>query len=276
MTGSPEPTQEGPRFIDANYAPRFVRFFGWWVREHMLAKDFFAVRLARGSRRHLAALADHEGPVIAAVNHVSWWDPLVMITLHRIFWRGRTLRAPMDAAQLERFGLFRKLGTFGIDPDDPASLERMAEYVGEYFHEEPRPSLWINPQGRFADVREPVEVRPGAARIAAAAQGTRAVAIAMEYVFWLDRKPEVLLRAAPVEPARTNTPGWLRAMRDAMNDNAAELAKLAIARDPAGFETLIGGDRTTVNPMYDVWLRIRGKAGQIDDRRDRLGAPREG
>ena len=271
------PDLEAP-FIPAVYSQRFVRFFGWWAKDKMLAKKFFAVRLAKGSAEHLRPLGDHPGPVICATNHVSWWDPLVMLTVHGVFLRQRTLRAPMDAAQLERFRFFTRLGTFGIDPDNPASLDRMAGYLKRYFTDDPGPTLWINPQGRFADAREQVEVRPGVARIAAEAESPRVIAIAMEYTFWLDQKPELLIRAEPVETERTNTPGWLRAIRSAMERNAEALAKLAIARDPNGFEHLIGGAETKINPVYDLWLKLRGKQGSIDDRRDRriAGSERAG
>lgn len=262
-------------FIPAEASPAFVRFFGWWTREKMIAKRFFAVRLARGSRRSLEAVADHPGPVVLVVNHVSWWDPLIMLCVHRLFWPDRTLRAPMDAAQLRRFGLFKKLGTFGVDPDNAESLRVMSSYIADYFADDPRPTLLINPQGRFVDVRAEVEPRPGAARIAASAENVRCVALAMEYQFWLDQRPELLLRAEPVEPEKASTTGWHRAIRDTMNRNAAALAELAIAREPAGFECLVGGDAAQINPFYDLWLRLRGKGGSIDDR-SRPGEPNAG
>ncbi|MEM7622423.1 MAG: lysophospholipid acyltransferase family protein [Planctomycetota bacterium] len=259
-------------FIPANYSERFVRFFGWWSRDKMLAKRFFSVRLARGSAEALESLDDHAGPVIGAMNHLSWWDPIVMLNLHRWYFEGRTLRAPMNADQLARFGFFRRLGTFGLNPDEPASLDAMARYLHDYFHAERHPTLWINPQGRFADPREPVEVRPGVARVAASHDATRAVAVALEYAFWTDQKPELLIRVMPIEPARTNTPGWLRAIRDTMAENAARLAGLVIARDPANFEAILGGESTRVHPAYDLWMRLRGKAGAIDDGRDRAAS----
>lgn len=265
------PTHPTHAAIPADYSPFFTRFFGWWAREKVIAPRFFAVRLALGSRAHFQAIADHPGPVLALTNHVSWWDPLVMLTLHRLFFPRRTLRAPMDAAQLNRFRFFTKLGTFGIDPDDPASLDLMAADMRTYFAHDPGPTLWINPQGRFADVREPVEPRPGAARLAAQADNPRLLAVAIEYAFWLDQRPELLLRAQPVHSDRTNTAGWHRAIRDAMRINAAALADMAIARDPAAFEALIGGGAPKINPVYDLWLHLRGRRGAIDDRSDRTG-----
>lgn len=262
-----------PAFIAPSYSERFVRFFGWWCRENMLRKRFFAVRIAKENADAMRALAGHEGPVLCLTNHVSWWDPLVMLVLHRTQLctakRERTLRAPMDAAQLERFKFFCKLGTFGIDPDDPRSLELMTGMLRSYFADDDSATLWINTQGRFADVREPVVVRPGAARAAALDERSAAVCVQLEYTFWLDSKPELLVRFEPVDPVRRNTPGWLRAIRAASEVNAARLAELAVARDPAGFEHLIGGEGANVHPLYGLLLRLRGKAGAIDDRRDR-------
>jgi 1-acyl-sn-glycerol-3-phosphate acyltransferase len=263
-------TTNAPSFLPPAYSPHVTRFFSWWTRDKMVAKKFSAVRLARGSRQHLEALADHPGPVIACMNHVSWWDPLVMLALHSSFWPDRRPLAPMDIVQLQKLGIFRKIGTFGVDPDDPRSLDAMAGFLKTEFDRLERPTLWINPQGRFEDPRVPVEVRPGAARTAAdataAGKEVRAVAIALEYPFWLDPKPELLIRAEPIVPERTNTPGWLRAIRSAMTTNAEELAELAIARDPAGFEHLLGGAGAKTNPLYDLWLRLRGKKADLVDR----------
>jgi len=261
---------DDPRFLPPDFDPRITRFFTWWTRDKMLAKKFAAVRLARGSREDLTALADHDGPVIALMNHVSWWDPLVGLAIQSTFWPDRRPFTPMDIDQLRKLGIFRKIGTFGVDPDDPRSLEAMADFLAEQFAAHPKPAFWITPQGRFEDVRTPIEVRPGAPRIAAdaiaAGLDVRVVSVALEYAFWLDPKPEVLIRVAPVSPERTNTPGWLRATRDAMRTNASELAELVKTRDPAGFEHLLGDGRAKINPIYDVWLRLRGKRADLVDR----------
>lgn len=238
----------------------------------MLAKKFVAVRFAPGSARALGGLDTHDGPVVCCVNHQSWWDPLVMLSLHRMYLRGRTLRAPMDAAQLARFGFFRKLGTFGLDPDDPASLRAMSAYLGRYFDEDAAPTLWITPQGRFADVRAPLKIRPGAAAIAASDPRTRAVCVALEFPFLLDAKPEVWVRACPIEPAdeqeggRPSTTGWHRAIVRTMRENQAALAELVIARDPDAMTDIIGGSASNGNPLYDLYLRLTGRGGGLTDR----------
>lgn len=266
---------EGPALLEAAYSERFTRFFAWWARDKMLAKKFSAVRLAPGSRGEIAGLRSHTGPVICCTNHVGWWDPIVMLALHRTLMPERTLRAPMHIDQLRRFAFFRRLGTFGIDPDDPESLRAMGDYLKTYFSEDAGPTIWINPQGRFADVREPVVARPGAAKVAASAEDARAVAIQIEYPFLTDAKPEVWIRAIPIEPQRPGTTGWHRAIVSAMEDNRHALGDLVTARDPDVMDDLVGGAASNGNPIFDLWLRLRGRGGGIDDARDRAGYERD-
>lgn len=261
-------------FIPDAYSARFARFFGWWARDKIIAKKFHAVRVCMDNRTTLAELNTHPGPVLALTNHIGWWDPLFMLAMHITELPDRTLRAPMDAKQLERFRLFRKLGCFGIDPDEPASLPLMGDYVAEYFKTDPSPTLWVTPQGRFADVREEIRIRPGAAATAARADNPAVICMNFEYAFLVDQKPEAFIRFERVEtPEAPSTTGWHRAMQDAIRRNAAELATLVIARDTDAFEKILGSG-TKNQPIYDLWLKLRGKGGAIDDRRDRLASRR--
>lgn len=254
-------------FLPAAPKPWFVR---WFTRYSMrkLERSFFAVRAAPGFEAELDRCREHDGPLIVAANHCSWWDPLVGLALLGRCLAGRTVRAPMDLAQLRRFGFFRGVGLFGVDPDNPASLEAMREYVLGYFAAEARPTLWITPQGRFEDVRQRVRLRPGAAALAAGAgPRVRVVAIAMEYAFWSDQKPELFLRAEPVVAERASTSAWHRALSEGMQANADALAALVMARDPGAFVHLSRGSAAKTNPMWDVILRLRGQSGSIDPTR---------
>jgi len=230
--------------LPGSFSPRFFGGFAWYVRR-LLARDFNAVRLASGSRLALDAARSHDGPVIMLLTHASWWDPLVGLFLADRFMKGREGCAPMDAAMLRRLGLFRKLGLFGIDPDHPDAARAMREHVLTLMASQTRPTLWITPQGEFTDPRAPMKLRPGAASIAAACEKTLAIGVAVEYCFWLGRRPELLIRVLPVEsPAKPSTPRWHAAMTEAMSRCASELAKSAMAREAAGFETLIGAEET--------------------------------
>lgn len=251
------------RYIPPRESARFRAWFEGWCRGRMIGKKFCALRVERAGVGLLRSVAGIDGPLIVAANHVGWWDPLTMLTLHEALLSGRSMRAPMDAEQLERFGLFRRLGVFGIDPDDPASLEKMREEMAAYFARADRPTLWITPQGRFADVREPIVVRPGVSRLAASTPGARVVAVSVEYCFWTDPKPEILVAAREVVADRGSTTGWHRAIASAMADGAAELARLAVARDADAFEPVVSKEGRQGGFWYDLWLKVRGRGGGI-------------
>lgn len=272
MTRRVELMMHEPAIIPGHYSPRFAAGFGWYVRR-LLGKSFHAVRMARGTDGVLRGAEDRPEPVIIAMSHASWWDPLVAVLLEREYLRGRTACAPMEREQLRKFGFFRRLGLFGIDPESAESMAGMKAYVAERFAHDVRPTLWLTPQGRFADPRAEIVVRPGAAAIAAATPGCRVISVAIEYAFWLDKRPEIFLRCAEVAAEGTNTAGWQRALVGAMRENGAALSALVIARDPAAFEILVGG-AGRINPVYDAWLRVRGKSAAIES--SRTGAARPG
>lgn len=257
-----------PRYIPPNESPRFRAWFEGWCRRHLIGKKFSAMRVEHSGAALLRSVADHPGPLILAVNHIGWWDPLMMLTMQRLFFPDRSLRAPMDADQLERFGLFRRLGVFGIDPDEPASLRRMSDEMASYFATASGPTLWITPQGRFADARAPVVVRPGVSKLAASTPGAAVVAVSVEYCFWTDPKPEILVAARRVEAAGTTTTAWHRAIGAAMQAGADDLAALAIARNAAAFEPVVSKEGRQGGLFYDLWLRLRGRGGAIPISRD--------
>ena len=232
----------------------------------MFGKSFHAVRFARGSIAVLEQAARADAPIVLASNHQSWWDPLVGFLLHDRWFRGRPVLSPMDRTQLAKFAFFRKLGVFGVDPDDAAGLRPFVRYVEERFAADPRAVLMLTPQGEFVDPRRPVKVRPGIAMVMARAPHAVPLAASVEYVFWNDRRPEVLVLVsrveAPADPASVRA--WESAFDDAMNRNASELARLSQSRDASAFDTLVGGSGARTHPVYDLWLRLTGRNPSIE------------
>lgn len=247
--------------IPADHDPKVEALFIWYTRR-LFRRRFHAFRLMHGSVATLASLADHTTPAIVVMTHASWWDPLAAFLLHRTLTPSRAPAAPMDSAMLRKFRFFRRLGVFGIDPDSPASLQRMGRHVTGLFDSRPDTTLWVTGQGEFHDPRAAQRLRPGPAWIAARTTGVRVLCCALEYAFWLDQKPEVFARIdeAP-SPRSSTTPGWLRAMRATLQGAASALAHAVITRDPAGFEPLPGTTpgRASINPTYDLWLRLTGR-----------------
>lgn len=247
-------------------SPMLRRWFAKYLRR-LVRRSFFAVRAAPGTRDALAAVEADGRPAIVLMNHASWWDPLVGMWLGDRLTPTRPIVGPMELAQLKKFSLFRRLGIFGIDPDEPAALRAMAEYLERVFAEAPRSAFWLTPQGQFADVREPVRIRPGAGAAAVRLGDVVVAAVAVEYVFWTDQRPELLVRAMTVEApggaARGSTASWTRVMQSAMQSNADALAALARTRDAGQFETLEGGGSAKINPVFDLWLKLRGVDARV-------------
>ncbi len=262
--------------VPGGFTPWFYRGFGRYVAR-LFKKRFHAVRIAPGGIELLRGLDGVNTPVVVLLNHSSWWDPLLCVLLGSKLVSSRSGFGPMDAKMLKKFGLFKKLGLFGVDPDDPRALKPMVAYCLERFERDAKATLWATPQGAFADVREPIVLRPGMAAVAARASAKgialRVVCVSVEYAFWLEQKPEVFVRVVEVTPtergvdaARATTARWHRALTDAMNANAAELAKLVRTRDSGAFDVLVGGGGSGTNPVYDLWRRITGRGGGIQTR----------
>jgi hypothetical protein len=139
-------------------------------------------------------------------------------------------------------------------------------HVEGLFTSAPRTILMMTPQGRFVDPRRPVEVRPGVAMVAARRADAHVVAVAIEYGFWTDQRPEVFMRAAHVMPPPEGgaVHAWQTAIQDAMNANGAALAAATSSRDPSAFDTLVGGGTARIHPVYDAFLRLTGRRTAIE------------
>ena len=248
-------------------------FFRRIVRGYF-GRSFRAVRVS-GAERFVAAGAGG-GPLIVYANHGSWWDPMVQVLLAGELMAGRQHFAPMDAAALERYGIFKRLGVFGVEMQTlrgAANFLRTGTAVLEGGG-----VLWVTPQGRFADARvRPVEFKPGLAALAARVKGGCTVLpLAIEYCFWDERLPETLLHFGEAVRVRgesaAEVEGQLRVALEAAMD---ELAGKAMARDAAGFALLRRG-RVGAGGFYEfgqrVWSRVRGRAYQAEHTAARDGA----
>ncbi|MEL6499633.1 MAG: lysophospholipid acyltransferase family protein [Planctomycetota bacterium] len=254
--------------IPGQYDPKIARVFRIIARR-MIGKSFHALRFTPGSLDRLDALATHDGLVVGCMTHAGWWDPMLGVLLHieRFGPHARDGIAPIDKAVLANVGIFKKLGLFGIDPDDPASKDAIVSYAVDRLNAAARPTLWITPQGRFQDPRAEMEIRPGVSAILSKLTNARAIVLAIEYPFWDDKKPELLAHIAEIEPpTRTeSTVAWHRSVSSAMKTTAGELACEAVTRDPSRFEPYMGGgagDGGKTFFVYDWWLKATGRSTQ--------------
>lgn len=233
-----------------NISPLTLRIFRRVVRRYF-RKHFRAVSMQRGH-----VLSGAAGPLIVYANHSSWWDPMVSILLAQRMLPARKHYAPMDAAALARYPILRRLGIF---PVEMSSARGAAHFL--------RTSqailaaggvLWITPQGRFADVRSPLDFKPGLGALAARIPELTLLPLAIEYTFWDERLPEALLRCG--EPLRvlpgSTTEQATEILRAALAATMLELKAAAAARDPALFTPLLRGARGT-GGVYGLMRRLR-------------------
>ena len=231
-------------------SPLMLRLFGK-LFERDLAGAFHAVRCS-------GEPPVGGGPLVIFANHPSWWDGELFVWLGATMFGRRRGFAPMEAAMLDRYRFFRRLGAFGVAPGYTGASAFLA--MGRAVLGLEDGLLLVNAEGRFRDVRErPLQVAAGLAHLARWAPTARFAPLAIEYAFWDERRPNLLLRfgeALAAEAVRTAGPAALgTALTEAMNALAGDAA----ARDPARFTTLLAG-KTRINPVYDSWRRARALA----------------
>lgn len=246
---------------------------------------FFARYAARYFRRHMHALrlarwgGPPQGtkgrPLVAYSNHPSWWDAMVYILLADRLFPERRGHAPMDAAMLERYRIFRRLGAFAVEPDSAAGAAAFLREAKRLLAD-PATLMFVSAPGRFVDVRKrPQGVKAGVARVPELAPEALLVPLAIDFVFWEERKPEALVAfGAPLaaeELAALPRAERLARLEAALHATMDRLQGDAEARDPAAFDSLLAST-AGVGGLYDLWGRLRaGVSGRRYDPSHRGG-----
>ena len=227
----------------------FSVYLHWYVKRH-----FHALRVANAGR--IPPLAE---PLILFGNHASWWDPLSAMLLAESILPERQHYAPMDAIALDHYRIFRPMGFFPVDNATSRGAAQLLR-AGEQVLSRPGAVLWITPEGRFQDVRKrPVIFRPGIGALMTRRGRLTCVPVAIEYTFWNERLPEILVNIGEpleiadgtMEDART----WTNLLSYAMSATLDELAMLAIDRDPDAFSTILLGSGG-IGGIYEMWKRL--------------------
>lgn len=231
----------------------FTRYSRGYVRRH-----FHGVRILKSHK----LVADFRRlPAVVYLNHAAWWDPLICLLVAAEYFPNRTSFAPIDADALRKYRFLEKLGFFGIDPTSArgaATFLRTASTILEA----PERMLWVTPQGKFTDVRSrPVAFRGGLAALAGRVGPTVFLPMALEYTFWEERLPEVLVAfGTPLfSQQHQNSCGatdWNAALEAHIQDTQDVLAEASQRRDPDEWEVLSRGAAGTT-AIYDLWRQAR-------------------
>ncbi len=216
-----------------------------------------------------------DSPVIVYANHPSWWDPLIAHFLNLQLFSPRQFYAPIDAVALKQYGVFEKLGFYGIDLTSTSGAAAFLK-TSTAIVTAPATALWVTPEGRFCDVRDQSAVlMPGLAHLCAKLGSARVIPMSLEYAFWDERLPICAVRFGQpldtsISPAvssddvqaadrgtrRDSKAEWNRLLTQRLRDNQGELAATVIARDPASLESLLLG-RVGAGGLYDSMRRCK-------------------
>lgn len=227
----------------------FSIYLRWYLGRH-----FHAVRVA--NMRRMPAEAQR---LILFTNHASWWDPLAGLLLAQTVLPRREHYAPMDETALRHYGIFRSMGFFPVDNGSPRGVAQLLR-AGLEILNRGHSALWITPESRFQDVRtRPVVFKPGLGALMTRIGRMTCVPIAIEYAFWNERQPEILINIGEpleiadgaVEEPRT----WTSLLSYATAATLDELATLAIERDPQAFTTILSG-ASGIGGIYGLWKRF--------------------
>ena len=227
----------------------FSIYLRWYVRRH-----FHCVRVANAGR-----IPPQAQPLILFANHASWWDPLTAMLLAQTILPDRDHYAPMDEVALAHYNIFRPMGFFPVDNAAARGAGQLLR-AGAQVLARPGAVLWITPESQFQDVRKrPIVFRPGLGALMTRTGRMTCVPIAIEYAFWNERLPEILVNVGEpleiadgtMEDART----WTNLLSYATAATLDELAMLATERDPEAFETVLSGTGG-VGGVYEFWKRL--------------------
>lgn len=246
-----------------NSAPRitqsWLKAFSAYTRAYV-RRRFHALRILKDG----LPPRDSSRPIVIFLNHSSWWDPLVCLLLAREFFPERNSFAPIEDAMLERYKFFRHLGFFGVESSVAGALKflRVSRAILKSRHN----VIWLTPQGRFRDVRErPLNLQNGLGALAAQTEDAVFLPLAMEYSFWHDARPEILVSfgtpiAASSDAAASEE--WTVKFSAALAATQDRLAARSGKRNTNDWLVLNQGS-SGVNVFYDFWrwlrARIRGQ-----------------
>ena len=234
-----------------------LALFSWYARFYF-RRHFHALRIVRGS----APSGLDDRPLIVCLNHPSWWDPLIALTLARETFPDRVHYAPIDSISLTKYRFFERLGFFGIDPKSVRGASRFLK-VGRAILAQPRTTLWITSEGTFTDVRtRPVSLRSGIGHLVHSLDEAVVVPLALEYVFWHERAPEALAcwgEPLPISGGSQRRPDeWTQEISCRLEKALNRLGDLSMRREKAAFDVLLSGS-AGVGGVYDVWRSLRAR-----------------
>ena len=246
--------------------------FHWFIPRY-LRKHFHSVAIHQQGLRPNQVNA--QDSLVIYANHSYWWDPLFAMYFANKLFHEFQFYAPIDAVALQKYRIFSRMGFFPVQQNSLSGARQFLKFGLETLAR-PGTSIWVTPEGRFADVRDQSALlQPGLAHLAYAIQQREGDArqrtwflpVAIEYAFWEERLPEALARFGEpilVSPKATplNKEQWRERITSGLRDAQQKLAVDCVARNASVFDVVLSGKSGTWR-LYDLWrrgsARLRGK-----------------
>ena len=196
--------------------------------------------------RHLS----HSTPLIFAANHVSFWDPLILIRLDEAL--GSDGYVLMDRENLSRLPFMAHLGALPLSRNAPQAVENELQHAATMLTHAQR-ALWIFPQGEHRPHHlRPIQIRPGIQRLAAMAQ-VPIMPVCFAYHFRHAPQPQVSIRFG--NPIAANHPALREELQKQLSENLAHLDSQYSNARPAGHPLVSKLNRS---PENGIGARLLG------------------
>ncbi|MBA3882896.1 MAG: 1-acyl-sn-glycerol-3-phosphate acyltransferase [Chthoniobacterales bacterium] len=251
MIRQPSPGHEPAH--PAGISAGLLRIFGRYS-EHYVARHFHSVRLLANG----APKTCFDVPLVLYLNHSSWWDPIVCLLLARRFFPRRKSYGPIDAAALQRYAFLERLGFFGVEHGTGRGARNFRKRAEAILRQNDS-ALWLTPQGMFIDNRpRPLYFQSGLGRLAHGATSAAFQPLAIEYTFWEERLPEVLISFGEAvifeQPRSLNVPDATDLFEAALASVQDQLSAASQRRQREEWRVLVEGGAGTTR-VYDWWRR---------------------
>lgn len=204
------------------------RWAGWLFfpyLERIFRKDFTNFFISNGMPR----IPDDSGLIITP-NHISWWDGFFIEYLMR-HTTGRRIYLMMLKEQLARYGFFRFLGAYSIDPGNRKEVTESLRYTAEAA-DRCDAFVVMYPQGEIIPQRSaPLEFKSGLPAVLRLTKGTVSV---MPVIFLVkpynERHPELWCRFGPAISKEKVLKDY-KSYEDLCNRQVEELERSILNRD---------------------------------------------